>query len=159
VRARVMISTALGLLALVAASCGGDDDESPARDESGAPASVVTVNLKNWAVEPSASTLAAGTVKFSAMHEAEHGSMDAAGEEGAVHQLLVAPLPAGARAGQGEFGAPVLNLTGLKPGETKSADVQLAPGTYELACLTVEEVNGKTVNHYEKGMFTEVTVK
>ncbi len=156
---RLLILMALSLFGLVAAACGGGDDEASGPADGGAPASVVMVNLKNWAVEPSSSTLAAGTVSFTAIHEEEHGSMDMATQEGAVHQLLVAPLSAGARAGQSKFGTPVLNLTGLKPGETKTADAQLAPGIYELACLTVEEVNGKTVNHYEKGMFTEVTVR
>ena len=156
---RPFVLIALALVGLVAVSCGGDDDDAAPGDQGGAPASDVMVNLKNWAVEPSSRTLAAGIVKFSALHVAEHGAMDMAGQEGATHQLVVSRLPDGAKAGQSKYGAPVMNLTGIKPGETKTGEAELAPGTYELACLVAEQVGGKTVNHYEKGMYTQVTVR
>ncbi|MFN0145623.1 MAG: hypothetical protein ACKVT1_03870 [Dehalococcoidia bacterium] len=146
-----------GLVGLLAVACGGGDDDTP--EQAGTPASEVTVNLTNWAMEPSSKTLAAGTVTFVATHEAEHGSMDMAGQEGATHQLIVARLPAGAKAGQSKFSDPVVNLTDIKPGEIKTAEARLEPGTYELACQVVEEVGGKSVNHYTKGMYTTVTVK
>jgi hypothetical protein len=158
---RLFVRLALGvgaLMGLTAVACGGNADEEPAA-EGGAPASEVMVNLKNWAIEPSSGTLAAGTVKFVATHEAEHGSMDMAGQEGATHQLIVAALPGGAKAGENKFRDPVINLTGIKPGEVTAAEARLEPGTYELACQVVEEVAGKSVNHYTKGMYTLVTVK
>lgn len=166
-KVRILIAVA-GLVAagLISAACGGDDDSSDMNgtDMNGATggdasASSVTVNLKNWAIEPSSKTLAPGMVKFTAMHEMEHGSANMAGAEGATHQLVVLPLPAGEKAGQSKFGAPVLNLSEIKPGETKSGQAELAPGTYELACLVVEQVGGKAVNHYEKGMYAQITVK
>lgn len=169
----LILVAGVAVMGLISAACGGDDD-SPAMGgvdmggagtttagttAAGVPASSVMVNLKNWSVEPSSTTLAAGAVKFTATHEAEHGGMAMAGQEGATHQLVVLPLPQGAKAGQSKFGVPVLNLSDIKPGETKTGQAELAPGTYELACLVVEQVDGKAVNHYEKGMFAQVTVK
>lgn len=147
-----------GLVGLAAAACGGGDADG-APDQGGAPVSEVTVKLTNWAMEPSSKTLAAGTISFVATHEAEHGETHAAGQEGATHQMLLAPLPKGAKAGRNKFGDPVINLTDIKPGEIKTAKVNLEPGNYELACQVVEEVGGKSVNHYAKGMYTMVTVK
>ncbi|MBA4180571.1 MAG: hypothetical protein C0506_08295 [Anaerolinea sp.] len=171
----LILVAGVGVMGLISAACGGDDDSpamggmdmggagtptaGAAKTAAGAAESSVTVNLKNWSIEPSSATLAAGTVKFTATHEAEHGGMAMAGQEGATHQLVVLPLPQGAKAGQSKFGAPVLNLSDIKPGETKTGQAALAPGTYELACLVVEQVDGKAVNHYEKGMFAQVTVK
>ena len=156
---RLFVSVAiLGLLGLVAVACGGDDDDDGDVVGDGTPVSEVTVNLTNWEMEPSSSTLAAGMVKFTATHMEEHGAMDM-GEGGATHQLWVARLPQGAKAGQSKFESPVVNLTDIKPGESKTAEAELEPGTYELACLVVEQVNGKSVNHYEKGMYTQVTVR
>lgn len=139
----------------VFAACGGGDDSPSAG--SGPPVSAVTVKLTNWAVTPTSRTLAAGKVTFTAVHVMDH--MDSAPNGGAMHQLLIAPLPAGAKAGQGKYGKPALNLTDIKMGDEKTAEVDLAPGTYELSCSVVEDVKGKTVNHYEKGMYTTVTVK
>lgn len=155
---RVLALALIAALGLVAAACGGGDDEDGDVVGDGTPVSEVTVNLTNWAMEPSSSTLAAGMVKFTATHMEEHGAMDAS-EGGATHQLWVARLPQGAKAGQSKFESQVVNLTDIKPGESKTAEAELAPGTYELACLVVEQVGGKTVNHYEKGMYTQVTVR
>jgi uncharacterized cupredoxin-like copper-binding protein len=166
---RVLILLAsLALVGLLSAACGGGDDNTSmggmdmggsATMASGSDGSSVTVNLKNWAVEPSTKTLTAGKITFTAMHEMDHSSTDMTGQEGATHQLVVARLPDGAKAGQSKFGSPVINLTGIKPGESKTAQAELTPGTYELACLVVETVGGTPVNHYEKGMFSQVTVK
>ena len=160
------LAASLAAVGFIGAACGGDDagSNTGGMDMGGSPpaasdGSSVTVNLKNWAVVPSGKTLKVGMVKFTATHEMEHGGMNMAGQEGATHQLLVAKLPDGEKAGKSKFGTPVVNLTDIKPGETKTAEVELTPGTYELACLVVEQVGGKTVNHYEKGMYAQVTAK
>ncbi len=153
--ARVLVLIGLLLGTALVIACGGDDDTpSP----STATDADVTVNLTNWAVEPSTDTLQAGEVTFAAVHLEKHGG-HGVDEGGEIHQLLVAPLAEGTEAGKGEFGSPVLNLSEIEMGETKTGQATLEPGTYELACLVVEEVNGQTVNHYEKGMHATITVR
>ena len=145
------------------AACGGDDsDDSDMGDMAGStPMSVagadLTVNLNNWAINPSTMELGAGTIKVAAVHAMDHAAN--AKDGGAMHQLVIAKLEPGAKAGQGKYGKLALNLTDIKMGETKTGEAVLDAGTYELACLMVEEAGGKTYNHYEKGMFTTLTVK
>jgi uncharacterized cupredoxin-like copper-binding protein len=117
------------------------------------------VNLTNWAVEPSATTVKAGTVTFRATHEQEMHGGHGAGEAGATHQLVVARLQDGADVGETKFSSPVLNLADIKVGEEKSGKAVLEPGKYELSCLVVEEVDGESVNHYEEGMYALLTVE
>lgn len=155
VRILVLIGLLVGATFLVA--CGGDDADETAPVD-GTPVSAVTVNLTNWAMEPSSGVLKAGKVAFTATHVEEHGGHGAS-EGGETHQLLVARLPDGKKGGKGDFGSPVLNLSEIKMGESKTGEVTLEPGTYELACLVVEQVNGKSVNHYGKGMYATVTVE
>jgi len=147
----------LGLLA----ACGDGDSGTAPADSTGAGGTPVTVRLTNWKVEPSASEVPAGKVTFTALHPSDdggghgHGAMEA----GATHQLVVAPLDEGARAGESRFTNPVVNLSDIKVGQSKTATVDLAPGKYELNCLVVEKVNGTNVNHYTEGMYALLTVK
>lgn len=149
----------IGLLLATAfvLGCGDDGDEDTPSPAPAADADV-TVNLTNWAIEPSLDELAAGDITFAAVHAEDHGGHGTS-EGGATHQLLVAPLAEGQEAGKGQFGSPVLNLPDIEIGETAVGQATLDPGTYELACLVVEEVDGETVNHYEKGMYTTITVR
>lgn len=147
----LLLATALVL------GCGDDNDDDTSPPAPAAEADV-TVNLTNWAIEPSVDELAAGDITFAAIHAEEHGGHGAS-EGGETHQLLVAPLAEGQEAGKGKFGSPVLNLSDIEMGETATGQATLEPGTYELACLVVEEVDGETVNHYEKGMYTTITVR
>ena len=148
----------IGLLlapALVLGCADGDDDDASSPVPTAE--AEVTVTLTNWAIEPSVDELAAGDVTLAAIHAEEHGGHGAS-EGGETHQLLVAPLAEGQEAGKGKFGSPVLNLPDIKVGETATGQATLEPGIYELACLVVEEVDGETVNHYEEGMYTTITV-
>lgn len=151
----------LALLTMLAVACGGDDDDgetTPAASvEGGAPGTSITVNLKNWAIEPSSATVKAGTVTFRATHEEEGHGGHGAGEAGATHQLVVARLQDGADVGETKFGAPVLNLADIKVGEEKTGKVVLEPGRYELSCLVVD--GDDNVNHYEKGMYALLIVE
>jgi uncharacterized cupredoxin-like copper-binding protein len=152
------VSVLIGLLfgtALVL-GCGGDDGDETSPSEPSADADL-TVNLTNWAIEPSVDTVPAGEVMVVAVHVEGHGG-HGDDEGGEIHQLIVAPLADGEEAGKGQFESPVLNLSDIEIGETATGAVTLEPGTYELACLVVEEVDGETVNHYEKGMYTTITV-
>jgi hypothetical protein len=148
----------VGLAAVIAlaVACGGDDEsKSPAPSVGGGTS--LTVNLKNWAVEPSSATVKAGNVTFRATHEEEGHGGHGAGEAGATHQLVVARLQEGADVGQTKFGAPVLNLADIKVGEEKTGKAVLEPGRYELSCLVVD--GDDNVNHYEKGMYALLTVE
>ncbi|MGD9933417.1 MAG: hypothetical protein AB7T37_06835 [Dehalococcoidia bacterium] len=146
---------AVAISALAFIACGDDDD--PADKTTGAKPGDVTVALTNWALTPSLTTVAAGTIRFVATHPEEH-SGHGSGEAGQIHQLIVAPL-AGDESGKGEFGSPVLNLSDIKVGQSKTGEVTLKAGEYELACLVAEKINGKTVNHYEQGMHTKFVVQ
>lgn len=151
----------LALLTSLAVACGGDDDDAEttpvASVDGAAPGASITVNLKNWAVEPSSTTVEAGTVRFRATHEEEGHGGHGAGEAGKTHQLVVARLQEGADVGQTKFGAPVLNLADIEVGEEKTGKAVLEPGRYELSCLVVD--GDDNVNHYEKGMYALLTVE
>lgn len=158
----LLLGAGMAVLTGLAAACGGggDTDATPTRSADGSgSASTLTVNLKNWAVEPSSATVKAGTVTFRATHEeGEHGG-HGAGEAGATHQLVVARLEDGADVGKSKFSALALNLADIKVGEEKTGEAVLEPGRYELSCLVVETVDGKDVNHYEEGMYALLTVE
>ncbi len=53
----------------------------------------------------------------------------------------------------------MLNLSDIKVGKSKTGEVALKAGEYELACLVSETIDGKTVNHYEQGMHTKLIVQ
>ena len=154
---------AVVLVGTVAAACGGGDDEGSmgAMDMGDGMVAPVqgadlTVNLTNWQVSTSTKELSAGTITVAAVHPADHGAHDAIG---ATHQLVISPLKAGAKHGTGSFDGLILNLANIKVGETKSGEVTLEPGEYELACLIVEDSDGKQYDHYKEGMHTSITVK
>lgn len=155
-----VVSASLIALAVTGAGCsGGGADAGLTPDPAATPAPVMTVSLTNWAIKPSARVLAAGVVTLTVTHEADHGGGHAGSEGGAIHQLYLGALMSGTRSGEGKYGPPLVNLTDIKPGETRSVEVGLRPGTYELGCLVIEDVGGKKVNHYEKGMHTLVVVR
>lgn len=155
---RLLVLSAISLITIaLAAGCAGDDEPQTEPKANATPVAAIDVLLENWAIVPSSSALAAGTVTFTAIHEASHDAHGNAG--GVTHQLLVARLDDDAKAGKSAFGSIVLNLSDIKTGETRVGTADLAAGRYELACLVVEEVDGKAVNHYEKGMYTTVVVR
>lgn len=166
-RIREVLLVGFAALSVTLAGCGGGAGNEPS-DAAGTGSSSsavagtsgtnITVNLSNWAIEPSTTEIAAGTYTFIATHEEGHGAGHGTGTAGATHQLVVARLPDGASPGESKFGSPLLSLTDIKPGAKKSDVVALEPGRYELSCLIVEKVGGKDVNHYAEGMYTLLTV-
>lgn len=160
-KTRVLLLLFTAIVPFGALACGGDDDDdTPADAATGtADGSTVTVNLKNWAVEPSSTTVKAGKISFTAIHEEEGHGGHGMGDAGATHQLVVARLEDGAEVGQGRFTSPALNLADIKVGKKKSGEAVLEPGRYELSCLVVEEFGTMQVNHYEEGMYALLTVQ
>jgi len=119
-------------------SPNADADPDPEADpeagtptvDPGPPDVTVSVVLKEWSVEPSRPTVKAGVVRFLA---------DNSGK--VIHELVV--LKDGKELGEVE---------GLAPNHVESMSLRLEKGKYELACLIVEKVDGKTVDHYANGM-------
>ena len=126
------------------------DGGSPNADHvgSGAQAPVgereVRVGLENWRVVTSRSSISAGAVTFTAVHDEAHAHGDTSG--GQLHDLVLFRKGA-----DGTF--EMLGRTPeLKPGESAAVTVTLEPGEYELECSIVEEVGGRTVVHVAEGM-------
>lgn len=49
-------------------------------------------------------------------------------------------------------------VQGLKMGEAKALTLNLPAGEYELSCNVVEQIDGKMIPHYVKGMVTPFKV-
>ena len=147
----------------VAAACGGGDADNDMDMDMGdgmvAPVAGadLTVNLTNWDISPTTRQVQSGTLKVAAVHPNDHGGHGSEG--GVTHQLVIGKLKPGAKHGESQFAGIALNLTDIKVGETKTGEVELEPGEYELACLVVETSGGKTYDHYKEGMHTSITVK
>ena len=143
----------LSVATLIAASCGGDDDDMngmAGMSDGAAPAGSIEVKLSNWAVEPAQSSVRAGSVTFWAVHEMDH--MDNAPDGGATHDLQVMKKKSD---GSWELMGQVQSL---KMGEAKALKLNLTAGDYQLSCNVVEQINGQTIAHYAKGMFTSFKV-
>ncbi len=127
-----LASALLALTLLVTACGGGDDDDDDAGDAAGttpaAEGQTVNVTLTEFRIEMP-SSVPAGPVSFVVTNQ------------GAVeHNFEVE--------GEGleeEFDE------NLKPGETKTLTLDLAPGTYEVYC--------PVGNHEDQGMMTELAVE
>ena len=146
---------------LATASACGDDDNGHGSDGmpgsnntgmmgGGAPAGSIRVDLRNWAIEPAATSARAGEVTFYAVHDMGHGGSN--DEGGVTHDLQVMRKKAD---GSLEMAGQV---QGLKMGQAKALTLNLAAGDYELSCNVVEEIAGKVFPHYAKGMRTEFKV-
>jgi P-type Cu+ transporter len=109
----------------------------------------VAVEVRNWEVVSSERSVQAGRVKFEVSHAEEHGHGH--GEGGELHNLVVLRKSAD---GLEEVGR-TLDLTN---GESVTLELNLLPGEYELICDIVEDVDGRTVSHYQMGMRTSLSV-
>lgn len=87
---------------------------------------------------------------------------------GTVHEVVVLrtdlaadALPKKADGSADEEGQGVTNVgetDDMDAGTTKDLTVDLQPGHYVLICNVVQTVNGETIAHYEKAMFTEFDI-
>ena len=120
---------------------------------SAAPARAVDVALTEWAVTPSTSTAAPGTLTFTATN---------VGRE--VHELVlfrtdlrIDRLPLDAEGAVDERGTGidlVDEVEDVKPGASKSFTATLEPGQYALVCNVVD----KDTKHYHNNMYATFTV-
>jgi len=115
-------------------SAGGNDDPAD---------TTVSVELTEYTVAPSETSVAAGNIQFDAEN------LSAA----QVHELAVLKV-------QADGGFDVMGeIEDIPAGASGSIRLQLEAGTYELSCLIVPGEAGSTADHYEEGMHTEFTVE
>ncbi len=120
-------------------------------------ANAVAVNLTEWIVFPRPASAPAGSVTFNAKN---------IGTE--KHEFMVvktdlapAALPTKADGSVDEAGQGMQvlqHVMDIAVGETKSATVNLVPGSYVLLCNVVVVRNGKTISHYANAMHVAFTV-
>ncbi len=104
----------------------------------------VRVELSNFAVDPSRSSIDAGDVNLIVEHDG--GSHRHSSGPGQQHDLIVMKMNDD---GTQEI---VAHSQQLRPGERDQLHLQLTPGRYDLLCDVVEKVKGQTVSHYAEGM-------
>lgn len=101
----------------------------------------VRVVLDEWQVKPDAKSVPSGQVTFNAVNK---------GHE--VHELVVRQ-----RSDDGAY-EELDEVDDIGKGTSKKLQMELEPGTYELACLIVEEEEGETEDHYKLGMHETIEV-
>ncbi|MBI4212995.1 MAG: cupredoxin domain-containing protein [Chloroflexi bacterium] len=126
----IVAGTGLGLIACSALGAGS--------------AQTVEVGLNEYGVAPATTIIKAGKVTFTARND---GNED--------HELEISN-----RAGRDIPDEAILGeAEDIGPGETKAFTVDLKPGTYELACRLQDTKANPPFNHYDRSMYTTVTVQ
>jgi uncharacterized cupredoxin-like copper-binding protein len=163
--------TLLGILLgglLLAAACGGDDNEkstvTATRATSGASGSAsaatqINVAMQEYSINPEKTSTQGGKITFNVENKGPNEA----------HEFLVFKtdlaldkLPTQSDGSLDEED-PALEMideiTEFNPGQKKSLTVDLEPGKYVLACNVGEETSGQAVRHFAQGMFTAFTVE
>lgn len=105
--------------------------------------SVVKVTVREWEIVAEPTVVKGPKVYFEVTNEGED-----------VHEMAV--TSPGATDEEGAYG----EVAGIKTGWTGPLALELAPGTYQLACFIVEtEASGEHEDHFQKGMKTEIEVQ
>jgi uncharacterized cupredoxin-like copper-binding protein len=139
---------ALSIVALAASGCAGaQPSPSPAMT---AGATIIQVNLQEWAVVPASTTTAAGDVTFRVTNT---GPED-------VHEFVIlktdldpGALPVDANGAVTETGAGIVvidEIEDIPVGQTRELKVTLAAGKYVLLCNIYDD--GEKEAHYAMGM-------
>lgn len=136
---------------LIATACSGSGS-SISSSEPAAGGGDVAVTLKQWAVTPTATTVAAGSVTFTVKND---GTIP--------HEFVVlqtetpaGDFPIGSFEGESDridedtAGTNVGETGDMNAGTTKTLTIDLAPGHYAFVC--------NLPGHYGKGMHTDFTV-
>ena len=148
---RYTVLAVTSVAVLLIAACGSDEPtESPTSPATVTPsAATVDVVLKEWSVEPSPNSSAAGSVTFDATNEGtiEHELVvvksDLAPDALVVVNGKVDEEASGTLIGE-------IEPDDLQPGQSSSATWDLEGGKYVLIC--------NIAGHYSAGMYTGFTV-
>jgi len=144
------LAAAAGLAGCTGGAQSGNDSASANGSGNGSNASgtpgasgdrKVRVVLDEWQVKPDAKSVPSGQVTFNAVNK---------GHE--VHELVVRE-----RSDDGAY-EELDEVDDIGKGTSKKLQMKLEPGTYELACLIVEEEDGETEDHYNLGMHETIEV-
>jgi uncharacterized cupredoxin-like copper-binding protein len=106
------------------------------------PDATVAVALVDYSVTPDKTSVKSGVIRFIATNAAQQ-----------VHELAVLR-----RKDDGSL-EKVDEIEGIEPGKGGTLSLDLAPGSYVLACLIAKGENGSAVDHYQSGMHTDFTVQ
>lgn len=116
-------------------------------------ARTITVDLGDYTVKLDNAKVAAGPVHLVVQNTGQRG-----------HQLQVYPTAAVSGSGHGMQmgqGGVVQGAVGylqlVPPGQTMALDVTLPAGSWEVACHLMDAENGKSFDHYDRGMKTTLT--
>lgn len=145
--------TLIAATVLVVAACG-EKAETSVGNTTGAPKETnITVRMKEWVIEPSATTAPAGSVTFKATNTGTET------HEMVLFKTDLAPenMPVDQDGAVDERGAGIElidEVEDVKPGQLKQFTATLAPGKYVMACNVVE--NGQ--RHFMNKMYTTFTV-
>ncbi len=134
-------------------SCGDKAGTSAGNTAASSKETSITVRMKEWVIEPSATTAPAGSVTFKAQNTGTET------HEMVLFKTDLAPenLPVDQDGAVDERGAGVEmidEVEDVKPGQLKQFTTTLAPGTYVMACNLIE--NGQ--RHFMNKMYTTFTV-
>ena len=139
------VAVSIAMFAFVAA-CGDGDDDGNGGD--GGAVTKVDVELNEWKVIPSVSSVNAGKVEFVAKNtgKAEH-------EIVIIKTGLAADkLPvSGGRVDEAKAGEEIGEIEEFDPGKTEKGTFDLKAGKYALIC--------NVAGHYEQGMYVPFEVK
>lgn len=115
------------------------------------------VSLYEWGVDPSASSVEAGKVTFTATNDG-----------GEPHELVIVkgvapadlPVDEDGKVIEDELpeGAFIGEIEEFEAGGTESASYDLDAGTYTLFCNILEVEDGVPESHFQEGMVTTITV-
>ena len=159
---------AVALLSAWAVGCGNDDnnDGSPTSVPTtaaqtplsgGSTGTTVTIRLNEYSVAPDAESAVSGPIAFQVTNKGpkeEH--------EFVVVRTELAPdaLPTQSDGSVNEDAVDVVDeIEEFPVGETMDLTVDLGPGSYVLICNVVQEQDGQTISHYERGMFRAFTAQ
>ena len=159
---RPRAALALVACALVAASCGGHEGHDDAASAGAAPPRVVHVELREYAIAPSAATVAAGPVTFHVVNAgAEPHELVVYATDDDVLELPTRPDGALDARGLRKIAA----APDVAPGETAELGARLPAGRYALVCNLVEKAHGHGTHaglshaHFALGMRTSLAAE